>query len=129
MPDAGAAGQGDVPRNAKPWSVTETGAGSKADHPLQHLSSNTSTKPMSSRNQTSEATINGESDRRAWPCGGTGPATTRTHRVARSTVDWQRQFDFDFVKVTPDSTSAVAGEQIPFGREATRKSKYGASHS
>ena len=29
--------------------------------------------------------------------------------LARSTLDWQRQFDFDFVKVTPDSNFAVEG--------------------
>ncbi len=29
--------------------------------------------------------------------------------LARSTVDWQRQFDFDFVKVTPDSNFCVEG--------------------
>jgi len=29
--------------------------------------------------------------------------------LARSTVDWQSQFDFDFVKVTPDSNFCVGG--------------------
>lgn len=29
--------------------------------------------------------------------------------LARSTVDWQQQFDFDFVKVTPDSNFCVGG--------------------
>jgi uroporphyrinogen decarboxylase len=29
--------------------------------------------------------------------------------LARSTLDWQRQFDFDFVKVTPDSNFCVGG--------------------
>lgn len=29
--------------------------------------------------------------------------------LARSTIDWQRQFDFDFVKVTPDSNFCVGG--------------------
>ncbi len=41
---------------------------------------------------------------RHWPGDDQLPA-----ELARSTIDWQRQFDFDFVKVTPDSNFCVGG--------------------